>query len=248
MNPLIRKIVLGLQLLLGCASAHAADDFIVIPVDTAKERLVLFLADEQGVPYRSLERVAAAVAGKGKQLRFAMNAGMYEEDGSPVGLLVIDGKEVAPLNRRNAGGNFYMKPNGVFALTDRGPRVVATEDYPSIAKDVRLATQSGPMLVKGGAIHPRFLPDSTSRHIRNGVCALGGTAYFVISRRPVTLYEFASYFKDTLHCRDALYLDGSVSSLYDQSAGRLGLGMQLGPIIGVVQNPPPARRSAQPKG
>lgn len=235
MNTSIRKILLALQLLLGCAWAHAADDYIVIPVDTAKERLALFLADEQGVPYRSLERVAAAVASKGKQLRFAMNAGMYQEDGRPVGLLVIDGKQLAPLNRRNAGGNFYMKPNGVFALTSRGPRVVATEDYPSIARDVRLATQSGPMLVKDGVINPRFMPDSTSRHIRNGVCARGGTAYFVISRRPVNLHAFASYFKDRLGCRDALYLDGSVSSLYDRSAGSLGLGMGLGPIIGVVR-------------
>lgn len=235
MNGPVRKLLLVLHLMLGCAPVRAADDYIVIPVDTARERLVLFLADDKGVPYRSLERVAAAVAGKGKQLRFAMNAGMYQEDGRPVGLLVIDGRQVAPLNRRNAGGNFYMKPNGVFALTSRGPRVVATDDYPAIAGDVSLATQSGPMLLAKGRIHPRFDPDSRSRYIRNGVCAVGRTAYFVISRRPVTFYAFASYFKDALRCKDALYLDGSISSLYDRTAGRLGLGMELGPIIGVVE-------------
>lgn len=226
---------LGLLALAGRALASPPSDYLVLPVDTATEKLTLFMHDAQGQPYRSLERVAAAVASSGGALRFAMNAGMYEEDGSPVGLLVIDGKQLAPLNRRDAWGNFYLKPNGVFALTRQGPRVVATEEYPDIAAEVVLATQSGPMLLKDGVIHPRFLPDSTSRHVRNGVCAVGATAYFVMSRRAVTLYEFAVYFKDKLQCRDALYLDGSVSSVWDRTAGRIGLGFGLGPIIGVVE-------------
>jgi uncharacterized protein YigE (DUF2233 family) len=91
------------------------------------------------------------------------------------------------------------------------------------------------MLVIDGKLHPRFDPHSTSLNIRNGVCAVGATAYFVISRRPVNFYDFASYFKDVLHCRNALYLDGSISSLVDRQAGRVGWGMGLGPIIGVVQ-------------
>lgn len=238
----IGAMVVGVLLGLACAAARAQDDYIVLPVDTSREKLALFLGDETGKPYRSLERVAGAVAGSGGELRFAMNAGMYEADGSPVGLLVIDGKEIAPLNRRRAGGNFYMKPNGVFALTRSGPRVVATEDYPKIARKVILATQSGPMLVKDGALHPRFDPVSTSRYIRNGVCAVGRTAYFVISRRPVTFHEFGSYFKDVLKCRDALYLDGSISSLWDRELGQLGLGLGLGPIIGVVKEPAAASR------
>jgi uncharacterized protein YigE (DUF2233 family) len=124
----------------------------VIPVDTAIRQPALFLKDEQGRPLRSFDRLAAYLARSGRRLRFAMNAGMYEENGDPVGLLVIDGKTIRPLNRRDAKGNFYLKPNGVFALTEAGPRVVAAEDYAGLGSRVRFATQSGPLLVRDGTI------------------------------------------------------------------------------------------------
>jgi uncharacterized protein YigE (DUF2233 family) len=57
---------------------------------------------------------------------------------------------------------------------------------------------------------------------------------FVISESPVTFYEFASFFRDSLHCREALYLDGTISSLYAPKLNREDRGPDMGPIFGVV--------------
>lgn len=149
-----------------------------------------------------------------------------------------NGKELAPLNLDDGKGNFFMKPNGVFVLGKSGPAVVASPAYAAYAAragDVRLATQSGPMLVIDGKLHPRFDPDSPSRYVRNGVGVLDGKAIFVISNVPVTFHELASYFRDTLHCQNALYLDGSISSLFSAALGRADAGAPLGPILGVVE-------------
>jgi uncharacterized protein YigE (DUF2233 family) len=62
-----------------------------------------------------------------------------------------------------------------------------------------------------------------------------GKAVFVMSEQPVTFHEFAAYFRDQLKCQDALYLDGSISSLYSHSLGRNDQRGQLGPILGVVR-------------
>ena len=92
------------------------------------------------------------------------------------------------------------------------------------------------MLVIGGKLHPRFLPDSDSRYIRNGVGVSpdGGTARFAISEEPVTFHEFARFFRDVLGTPDALYLDGKISRLYAPSVRRNDTGFPVGPIIGTV--------------
>ena len=58
---------------------------------------------------------------------------------------------------------------------------------------------------------------------------------FVISEQPVNFYELATYFRDELHCPEALYLDGVVSSLYSTDLQRNDSRADLGPIIAVVQ-------------
>jgi uncharacterized protein YigE (DUF2233 family) len=62
------------------------------------DRLRLFLKDDAGTPFNSFRRVAAALAQRNEQLVFAMNAGMYRTDYSPVGLLVKDGQQMHRLN------------------------------------------------------------------------------------------------------------------------------------------------------
>lgn len=217
---------------LGCM-AQGDDSYTVVRVEAAKLRL--FWRDDHGQPLRRLDRLAAWLKGQGQTLAFGMNAGMYHADASPVGLLVIDGRELAPLNLADGRGNFFLKPNGVFFIDAKGPHVVDAVDYPASSEGVKLATQSGPLLLKGGEIHPAFSANSASRYIRNGVCAAGSQGVFVISQRPVTLYEFASYFRDVLHCHDALYLDGAVSSLYSPSLDRNDRLADLGPLFGAVE-------------
>ena len=227
-----------LTLLLGLASlACRADDglFTVVRVDVAAQKLRLFWQDDQGRALRRLDRLAAWLKTQDQQLVFGMNAGMYHADAGPVGLLVIDGREVAPLNLASGEGNFFLKPNGVFLISSKGPQVVDAVDYTQVRDGVRYATQSGPMLLKNGEINPAFRPSSASRYIRNGVCALGSQVMFVISERPVTFHEFASFFRDELHCKDALYLDGFASSLYSPRLERNDHLRELGPLFGVVE-------------
>jgi len=236
MSARLRCALAALALIGAASAAAAADgDYDLTSVDTAREQLVLFLDGADGQPFRAFARLREALAARGKTLQFAMNAGMYEADGRPVGLLVIDGRERAPLNLQRGAGNFYLQPNGVFALTREGPKVVTTAAYPSIAPTVLQATQSGPMLVVDGAINPAFSPTSTARHVRNGVCVHGKVVHLAISRTKVTFHEFATYFRDVLGCRDALYLDGAISSVYHRDGASMGPGTDLGPMLGVVR-------------
>ncbi|CAN7434070.1 phosphodiester glycosidase family protein [Variovorax paradoxus] len=236
----MRKLLLLLALCLAgaasMASAAAAEPrYTVVKIDVRKERLELFLHDDSGAPFKRFDRLEAWLAARNRQLVFAMNAGMYHADFSPVGLLVQEGREEAPLNLAAGAGNFFLKPNGVFLVSDAGPRVVESSEYAALPKEgVRLATQSGPLLLRRGVVHPAFIPDSDSRKIRNGVGVSGHTAIFVISEQPVNFYEFALYFRDVLHCRDALYLDGTVSALHSLALRRSDFTRELGPILGVA--------------
>lgn len=58
---------------------------------------------------------------------------------------------------------------------------------------------------------------------------------FAISEEPVNLYEFATMFRDTLHCPDALFLDGAISSLHSAELKRSDVRVDLGPIIAVTE-------------
>ena len=207
----------------------------VCRVDVRKEHLQLFLRDDTGAPFNSFAAIEHWLAPQGQHLQFAMNAGMYRPDYSPSGLFVAEGKQLAPLETRSGHGNFFLKPNGVFLVSERGARVVETSEYPRLHERVLLATQSGPLLLRRGRIHPGFTVDSASRLIRNGVGVTAqGEAVFAISDTPVNFYEFALLFRDRLQCPDALYLDGNVSSLHARALGRSDRNADLGPIIDVT--------------
>jgi uncharacterized protein YigE (DUF2233 family) len=214
--------------------ANAA--YIVCRVDVATETLRLHYTGSRGERLETFEALQSDLASTGKTLKFAMNAGMFHPDFRPVGLLVIDGKVIAPINRRPGTGNFFLQPNGVFMLGESGARVLATEEFVDLSP--RLATQSGPMLVHGGAIPsiPAFSATSRSRHIRNGVCVPSRhVVAFVISDVPVSLYEFARFFQTGLGCGEALYLDGTISSLFSPQMKRADDHAKLGPMFAVAE-------------
>jgi uncharacterized protein YigE (DUF2233 family) len=207
----------------------------VCRVDIRTDRLQLFLADPSGRPYNSFRKVAESVSARKEQLVFAMNAGMYREDYSPVGLMVADGQQIHRLNMASGFGNFYLKPNGVFIVSATGAHIVESSEYRSLQPAPTLATQSGPLLLHGGQLNSHISPQGTSRLIRNGVGVINAhEVVFAISEDPVNFYDFAVLFRDRLHCADALYLDGNVSSLYSRSLGRADEHVPLGPIIGVT--------------
>jgi uncharacterized protein YigE (DUF2233 family) len=214
----------------------AGKPLTVCRVNLQKERLELFLRDPAGQPIKRLDRLVALTQASGRKLTFAMNAGMYHGDFSPVGLFVSGGRQLSPLNTGKADGNFFLKPNGVFVVTESGARVVETSEYPQLRERVLLATQSGPMLVHRGKIHAAFNPTSDSRLFRNGVCApTPQVVIFVNSEAPLNFHEFATFFRDTLKCSEALFLDGTINSLHSTELKRTDFRMELGPIIGVVE-------------
>jgi uncharacterized protein YigE (DUF2233 family) len=235
----------ALVLAAGCAQAvECANDVLngatvtVCRVDLGHEQMQLFWRDAAGQPYQRFAVLRDALAENGRTLEFATNGGMYKPDFSPVGLFVSDGRELNPLNRHTGPGNFSQQPNGVFLVDSRGARVLTAEEYAQEKPQPRLATQSGPMLVHQGGITTSSVmaPNSQSRRIRNGVCAPSpAEAVFVVTASAVTFYEFAEYFVDRLHCAEALYLDGSISSLYAPKLGRADHWFNMGPIIGVVR-------------
>lgn len=176
-----------------------------------------------------------------QNLVFAMNAGMYNERYAPIGYTVIEGREIRALNLKEGGGNFHLLPNGVL-WWDKAGQIQITESH-ALDKQLKqglaqpwFATQSGPMLVIDNKIHPKFNPDSTSLKFRNGVGVCDdGNIQMVNSDQPVTFYQFASLFKDTLQCPNALFLDGGIASaLYAPTIAKHDK-KDMGVIIGVVK-------------
>jgi len=164
---------------------------------------------------KTFQRLKKHIAQQGKELKFAMNGGMYLKDHSPQGLYIENGVTRRTLNTKKSDyGNFYLTPNGVFYLTSALEAVVCkTEDFKP-HKNISYATQSGPMLLIDSTIHPKFTNGSRNVHIRNGVGILpNGNPLFVITSKPVNLYDFGDYFRK-LGCKNALYLDGFVSRIY----------------------------------
>ena len=203
----------------------------------------LVLDGHDGERLRTLERARAQVGG---EARMAMNAGMYHRDRSPVGLYVQDGVEAAPLVLREGPGNFGLLPNGVF--WSDGTRVHVTESRAFAGGEHApdFATQSGPMLVIDGALHPRFLPDSESRKRRNGVGVGGDTVWFAISDAPVTFHHFGRLFRDGLGADNALFLDGTVSRIHAPEVDRAETGGDFGPMVVLSAPTRAAQEAAKP--
>ncbi|MEP5728676.1 MAG: phosphodiester glycosidase family protein [Sulfitobacter sp.] len=242
-----RLAALGLFLLAATAAhstecrkdSFAGNSYTICDVDLTQERLELFLTDDTGTVYGHFGTLDAALKAKGAKLGFATNAGMYHEDRSPVGHYVENGTEYQSVIPNAGPGNFGLLPNGVLCLREGRADVFETTVFLATAPDCRSATQSGPMLVIDGKLHPRFLINSTSRFIRNGVGSSddGTQATFVISDTVVTFHEFGTLFRDHLKLRNALYFDGNISRMRAPELGRSGLGFtSLGPIIGVIES------------
>ena len=199
--------------------------------DNEGGELLLFAAGKGSTPMRSFGEVVGRV--DVDRVAFGMNAGMFDEEGRAIGLATPTHGSGHPLNLRDGPGNFHMKPNGVFMVLAGGrPAIFESDKIPEFRAPPRLATQSGPMLVIDGKLHPRFEPDGRSRLIRNGVgITAEGKAVFVISEDLVSFGKFGRFFRDALKTPDALYFDGSVSSLWDPANGRQDSHAPLGPMI-----------------
>jgi uncharacterized protein YigE (DUF2233 family) len=232
-------VLLGLLLTLpGCTSkaraldsdevAFAGQQYRVVHINLKREQLGLHWRNPQdGQPFGSVESLRQWGEAHGQRLLFAANAGIYDHKFAPLGLYVEDGKTLVPLNLVHgnpASGNFSLLPNGVFAIYPDGHAAVRTsEAFKADDKAVQAATQSGPMLLIDGKLNEQFIDDSASLKWRSGVCAPSPhEVVFAVSEAPVNFHTFGRLFRDKLHCRDALYLDGSISQIYVDGAGYAG--------------------------
>lgn len=215
--------------------AHKSNNYTVCEVNPAKEDLRLFLRDADGDILGQFPAINHTLP-DGQSLSFAMNAGMYHADRAPVGYYREGDKTEGRLLTGASKGNFGLLPNGVFCIRGTRADVIESLTFEKTRPDCAYATQSGPMLVIDGTLHPRFLPDSTSRYIRNGVGTSrdGQRAIFAISNNSVTFHQFGTFFRDVLNTPNALYFDGKISRLHAPELDRSDAGFWLGPIVGVV--------------
>jgi uncharacterized protein YigE (DUF2233 family) len=211
--------------------------YTICEVDLRKQTVRLYWKRADGTPYSYLSALPRAVEGEANRLLFATNAGMFDPALKPVGLYVEQGRQLVPVSTRSGYGNFHMKPNEVFYKSGDRAAVAATQAFLKQRPHADLATQSGPMLVINGRLHPRFDRGSTSLKARNGVgVRADGKIIFAISHGEVSFDAFARLFRDGLNCPNALFLDGgSASSFYAPSLNSHGNILSLGPLLAVFE-------------
>lgn len=212
------------------------DPFVTYTVDTQKQAIKLYWKNDKQENIRSIHNLNYWLDEKQLTLVFAMNAGMYKKDYSPQGLYIENKKLLNPLDTSNGAGNFYVKPNGVFYITDDNfPFICTTPNFKDNGR-IKYATQSGPMLVTDGQIHHSFKKGSTNLNIRNGVGILpNNRVIFAMSKEEINFYDFAEYFK-SMGCKNALYLDGHISQTYLPEQDWVQTDGKFGVIIGVTEN------------
>jgi len=212
-----------------------AQDKIVDYTVKNVRRFHFYYKSEKSEKFNTIQSVKEWLQSRKKKLVFATNGGMFTPEYTPVGLYIEDFKVIKDVNNVSGGGNFGLKPNGIFYITSNNEaKIRKTEDFKNNGK-VKYATQSGPMLIIDNEIHPAFNKNSSNLNIRSGVGILpDGSAIFAISREPVSFYEFAMFFKEK-GCRNALYLDGAISEMYCPDKDLNQTNGMFGVIIGVTE-------------
>jgi len=198
--------------------------------------LRLLWKDEAGLPLATLDAARAHLQRLGLHPVMLTNAGIFDTDFAPMGLHVEGGQVLRPLNLADGNGNFFLKPNGVFVVTPERFLIIPSEQFSTLREPVLTATQSGPLLLERGRIHPLFSATSNNRYVRSGVGVRGEREIlFAISRNPVTLHEFALLFRDALDCDSALYLDGAISQMDLPALGLSPPPSHFAGILAVVE-------------
>lgn len=230
---LLLTVIGARYFLFGSGNVSNYEDYRFIDYTADYKNIKLFYRDSAGARFGSLGNLKSFLDKQDKKLVFAMNGGMFSPAYHPVGLYIENGVEINFLDTASGHGNFYLKPNGIFFIGGNGADIKTTGQYRDTK--VNYATQSGPMLVINGELHPEFRQNSPNINIRNGVGVLkNGKVIFSISKEPVNFYDFATHFKN-MGCINALYLDGFVSKMYCPEKGRTDSTGNFGVIIGVTE-------------
>lgn len=211
-------------------------DFVIstCKINLRLDTVRMFWKDDDKRVLGRFSRLQAWLRTQGDDVVCATNAGIYDEDYRPRGLYIEKGVTLRKLNvRKNAYGNFYLQPNGVFLIRDQQADIVDTDHFAAerdaLLPGVLFATQSGPLLIQNGKINTTFSIGSENRLVRNAVCMTSPhDIVLALSRGPINFYEFAQFLRDKIGCTNALYLDGNISRMYP------GEDSDLGPDFGVL--------------
>jgi uncharacterized protein YigE (DUF2233 family) len=220
--PLVLVLVLASALAAACSRASSAAPAVVqreiehegalwdvFEIDLTRAELRLY--GQADPTLRTFAAVRAKLDRQGARWAMLTNGGIFHPGERPAGLHIEGGRKYAPLELADGEGNFFLKPNGVFYVDDRGAHVVPSDAY-AASDSVALATQSGPLLLHANAPHPRFRANSTSLTKRSAVGVRDPQhVVLAVSRGPVSFLNAATLFRDALRCPDALYLDGTIS-------------------------------------
>lgn len=195
------------------AQGNTKPGFVTYHVDLKKQNLKFYWRDEQQQIFRNFANLKTWLEKRNIYLEFAMNGGMYNEQNGPQGLYIEDKQILNPIDLRKGKGNFYLKPNGIFYISDDlQAGVCVSEKFKQ--GNIKYATQSGPMLLIDGKMHPAFKKGSKNLNIRNGVGIIAKQhIVFVMSKNEINFYDLANYFK-SLRSKNALYLDVKISRNY----------------------------------
>jgi len=136
-----------------------------------------------------------------------VNGGYFHDDFRPVGLMVVDGKEIHPFEQAKL-------LSGLLAVRDRRIEIVRSAKF-SKTSDLRQAIQCGPMLVEGGKPTAGLNDERSAR--RTVVATDGHGQWALIYLTSVTLADAARILTlpgllDGWTTATALNLDGGSSS------------------------------------
>jgi uncharacterized protein YigE (DUF2233 family) len=134
------------------------------------------------------------------------------------GLLIDDFSVKKSINDQNGNGNFYLKPNACLLINRHDANLTST-DATLVDTSIRLAIQSGPMLIKQSLICSSFNPNSVNRNMRSGAGIYTTPTnqkyiVFAVSETPVSFFELAEFFYYKFNCSNALSLESANCAIY----------------------------------
>jgi len=146
---------------------------------------------------KELARKAGALA--------AINGGFFLPGYKPLGLLIVDGREVNPLRKADWG---------IFLIQDNSPRIIHTAEY-LIDRNISQALQVGPRLVVSG--RELRMKKQVARRSALGITTKSQVVLLNSEDTDINAQDLARIFylpesQGGLECRDALTLDGGPSA------------------------------------
>jgi uncharacterized protein YigE (DUF2233 family) len=229
-------------LILFTENSKSQENFLDFTADSPKYHIELRLLDKSGKPLGSFKRLIKELDSEGRELTFAMNAGIYMQNQMPLGLYIENGKTYRKLNtKKNLYGNFYLQPNGVFLISGGKAHIIETGAFSDFSKTnkVQYANQSGPMLLINGKNNQSLSKYDKNKVVRNAVCvSKNNEVTFSTSNKPVTFSEMILHLSKDNNCHSALYLDGAISGVYVENIQVNNMFQSYGPMIAVSLSKP----------